>query len=146
MKITEYDVINFFYKYRALDGYIGIFKFVTHYKILATYHNWLYIFSLSSRELFTVSLIYHEKRSKYPRLHFILRVGKWDIFDNGKSAAEYYATSCNNYMENKKQEKETVKNQLQKAKDAVEEATFGKVECGVALETIRENLDGVELE
>jgi len=35
---------------------------------------------------------------------------------------------------------------LQKAKDAVEEATFGKVECGVALETVRQNLDGVELE
>lgn len=146
MKIKERDVIQFFNKYRALDGYIGIFNFVTHYNILATYHDWLYIFSLSSGKIITISLIYHGRPSKYPRLHFVFSIGKHTFIDNGKSAAEYYRTSYDAYMARKKQEKQETKDRLNTVKQVVQDATFGQVECGIALETIRENIDGVEIE
>ena len=112
MKSVERNMMQFFNKYRLLDGYIGILFLVLHYKILAVYSSWFYIFSLSLRNIFYIALSYHPRPCKYPPIQFQLELFKKTIFDNGKQAATDIHNEVNEYLDKRKEEKEQAKKEL----------------------------------
>ena len=76
--------MNFFYKRRLLDGYIGILDMVLWYKIMAVYFSSLYIFYLCLKNIFTINIEYRQSGGsiEFPKFIFQLKFFKWEIFNN----------------------------------------------------------------
>lgn len=87
--------INFFYRHRLLDGYIGILGFIVWYKLLAVYFQSLYIFDLTCNKIGGVSLEYHIPSPfgiKFPLFTFRIRFFKWKFDTADKANAEAHAS------------------------------------------------------
>ena len=81
-------IVDFFYKRRLLDGYIGILGMVLWYKIMAVYFQSLHVFYLCLKNVFTINIEYRlgSEGTKFPKWIFQLSLFKWSIFDNAKEA------------------------------------------------------------
>ena len=103
---------EFFRKHRVLDGYIGILGFVMHYRILATYHSTLIIFSLSVRKLFSVSVYYHPDDEYYPLIEYRVMIGKWLALQNGEKARKEIDEKVTKWHEEKAAEEKAIKKEV----------------------------------
>ena len=109
----EQKILNFFSKHRLLDGYIGILGIVLHYRILANYSGWFYLFYVSLRNIISLNLSYHPKPSKYPRLQFALSLFEKKIVDNGEVAAKKISDDVDNWLADEKKKKQAARNRIE---------------------------------
>lgn len=91
-KIMQSKIVTWIAKKRVLDGYTGIFGWITHYRILANYSVITTIFSLSSRlwkiPLFHFDLTYHNYQGRFPPLSFNISLWKWEFDSVAKEREE----------------------------------------------------------
>lgn len=101
----RFKIRDFFFKYRVLDGYIGILGFVIWYRILATYFSNIIIFSLSTRNLgFTIEYAPRPLLNYNPieiNIHFF----KWRFDSNAKARKETTKRVDKMMVEHRREEK-----------------------------------------